>query len=122
MSTILLVDDNDDFRRAALLALQHAGYQVAEARNGAQAVHECFSLRPDLVILDLLMPEQEGLETILELRQLNAALPIIAISGGGHSAAGDYLVMAQKLGANRVLAKPFLLAEMLRTISEVLAA
>lgn len=91
-----------------------------EARNGAQAVHECFSQPPDLVILDLIMPEQEGLETIIELREMNSRLPILAISGGGRNTPEDYLDMAQKLGANQVLAKPFKGEELLQVVSEVL--
>ena len=121
-TTILLVDDDDDFRRVAAITLKRAGYEVHEARNGAQAVHECFSLHPNLVIIDLIMPEQEGLETIVELRQMNPALPIIAISGGGRNTPEDYLAMAKKLGANRMLAKPFMGSEMLQVVSEVLAA
>lgn len=120
MPTILLVDDDDAFRRVAVLVLQRAGYRVDEARNGAQAVHECFSQPPDLVILDLIMPEQEGLETIIELREMDSRLPILAISGGGRNTPEDYLAMAQKLGANQVLAKPFKGEELLQAVSEVL--
>ncbi len=62
----------------------------------------------DLLITDLLMPEKDGIETILEIRRVNETLPILAISGGGkYGARGDLLRMAQRLGATATLQKPF---------------
>ena len=68
------------------------------------------------LVTDLLMPTQEGLETILQMRRTNPAVKIIAISGGGHIPAKDYLALAEKCGAARTLTKPFTPQEILNAI------
>ena len=86
MSRILLIDDDDQFRGMLQQALRREGYEVVEARDGKEGVI-CFRTAAiDLVMTDILMPEQEGLQTIRELRAEFPAIKIIAISGGG---AGD---------------------------------
>jgi YesN/AraC family two-component response regulator len=75
-----------------------------------------------LVMTDIIMPDMEGIETILGLRRSHPRLRIIAMSGGGRGSAHDYLLVAQQLGATRVLAKPFSTDEMKNTIAAVLAA
>ena len=74
----------------------------------------------DLVITDLVMPGKEGIETIIELRRRAPQLRIIAMSGGGHGKAVDYLELAAKLGAKRTLAKPFSLEQLTATVTEAL--
>jgi two-component system chemotaxis response regulator CheY len=70
------------------------------------------------VVTDLLMPEKDGIETILELRKRNATLPVLAISGGGSIGhRGDLLRMAQELGATATLSKPFTREELLAAVS-----
>ncbi len=76
----------------------------------------------DLVITDILMPETEGLATIRELRQMDADIKIIAISGGDRSGNLSYLGMAAALGADDVLAKPYRRQELLTMIDTVLKA
>ncbi len=107
MRQILLVDDDDLFRKMLALMLTKMGYNVVEARNGREAVNLHRHLLPDLVLMDLIMPEKEGIETIEELRRAYPAIKIIAISGGGLGRATDYLRIAKLMGADRVLAKPF---------------
>jgi DNA-binding response OmpR family regulator len=101
-------------------ALTRSGYQVTEARDGAEGLRIHRGDPADLIITDVVMPEKEGLETILELRKEFPALKILAISGGGRNQPGDYLPVARKLGANRTLAKPFARAELLAAIRELL--
>src|ERR1700736_4518749 len=120
MSSILLVDDDDEFLAMLSKVLTHAGYQVQEASDGEQAIKFYGSHPPDLVITDLVMPEKEGIQLIVELRRLNSKVKIIAISGAGQSLLDEYLNLAKVLGAQRVLAKPFSEQEILETISEVL--
>ncbi len=74
----------------------------------------------DLIITDLMMPGQEGLETIMEIRRLFPATKIIAMSGGGHAGVLDFLPVAAQLGAARTLAKPFTHDQLLATVREVL--
>jgi CheY-like chemotaxis protein len=120
MASILLVDDDDQFRNMLSEVLTLADYQVQEASGGKRAI-ELYRHQPtDLVITDLVMPEKEGLEMIVELKRFHPGAKIIAISGGGRGGAQDYLKMATAFGAQRVLAKPFSHAEILQAVSQVL--
>lgn len=118
---ILLVDDNDQLRRLLARVLDRAGYRVIEARHGGEALAHQRREPADLVITDLIMPEKEGIETILELRQVNPQTRIIAMSGGGRVNATDYLTLAAALGASRTMAKPFSEEELLTAVREALA-
>jgi DNA-binding response OmpR family regulator len=121
MPTILLVDDDDLLRDALHQTLVRAGYDVEDASDGAAALR-AYRKRPrDVVITDIVMPGKEGLETIRALRAQDLDVRIIAISGGGVGRADDYLNVAQKLGATRILAKPFSGAEIVALVAEVLA-
>jgi len=118
---ILLVDDDELLSGALHQVLVRAGYDVDDASNGKVAVREYRRQRCDVVIMDIVMPDEEGLGTIRELRRVDPNVKIIAISGGGLGKAGDYLGIAQMLGAMRTLAKPFLPEALLAMIAEVLA-
>ena len=121
MPRILLVDDDELLRGALHQILVRAGYDVDDASNGKVAVREYRRQPCDVVIMDIVMPDVEGLGTIRELRRMDPNVKIIAISGGGLGKAGDYLGIARMLGAIRALAKPFLPEALLATIAEVLA-
>ena len=120
MPRILLVDDDDLLRRMLRLTLEKMGHEIVEARNGKEAVSLFKQAPPDLVLLDLIMPEQEGLETIEQLKSLHPGVKIIAMSGGGFARATDYLKIAKLMGANHVLSKPFSSEQMARSIEAVL--
>ena len=122
MPRILLVDDDEPFRAMLHKTLERAGYEVEDAANGNAALAAYQHHSSDLVITDLVMPDKEGLETILELRRLDAAVKIIAISGGGRMNPKVNLLMAQKLGAHMTLAKPFCQKDLLEGIAAVLAS
>lgn len=117
---ILLVDDDDDL----LMMLQHSlladGHIVTTAGDGAQALKLIELEEFDLMITDIIMPEKEGIETIMELRARHFSIPVIAMSGGGQVAASQYLAIAKKLGAKEVLNKPFGLSELRSAINRVL--
>lgn len=120
MAHILIVDDEETIRDIIAAALTFAGYQVETASNGREAVQRFERQRADLVITDLVMPEKDGIETVMELHKTQPDLPIIAMSGqSSHSPL--YLGMAKKLGARRTLAKPFSVETLLTTVKEVLA-
>jgi DNA-binding response OmpR family regulator len=120
MSRILLIDDDDLLRSVVSKALLHAGHSVLQASDGRQGVEIARIAELDLVITDLVMPVQEGVETIVQLRQEHPRLPIIAISGGLTNS-GVYLDIAAKIGAKRVLAKPFTPQELIAEIAAVTA-
>lgn len=120
MATILLIDDDDLLRRAVIQSLVNAGHKVVEAADGLQGCELARSLTIDLVITDLVMPVQEGVETIMTLRRERPKLPIIAMSGGvTHSKL--YLDIAGKIGAKHILPKPFLPKALLALIEQTLA-
>jgi DNA-binding response OmpR family regulator len=120
MPRLLLIDDDELLRRVLASSLRHAGYDVVEAPDGRQGVDLFNATTFDIVVCDLVMPVQEGVETILKLRRAHPQLPIIAISGGVTNS-GFYLDIASKIGAQRVLAKPFTPQELLHAIEELLA-
>ncbi len=115
----LLIDDDRFF--AKLTAAMLAPFEVVIARNGAEGLAVMKARQFDLLITDLLMPEKDGIETILEIRRADARLPILAISGGGrYGARSDLLGMAQKLGATAALEKPFSKEELLAAVERCL--
>ncbi|MCH8036471.1 MAG: response regulator [Proteobacteria bacterium] len=121
MARILIIDDEDELRSMLRRMLEQAGHEVTEAVNGAEGIELYERDRPDLIITDIIMPEKEGVETIIALRRADPDLPIIAISGGGRLEATDFLTMARKLGARRTLAKPFRRDQLLEAVDECLA-
>jgi CheY-like chemotaxis protein len=114
---ILVADDEPGVRGFFRKVLEAGGYGVLEAANGKEALEEARAGRVDLVITDLVMPEQEGIETIQALRKEIAGIGIIAMSGGFGEA---YLRMAHVLGAQAVLTKPVSAEQLLATVAEVL--
>lgn len=120
MPRILLIDDDEPLRGVLSKTLVHAGHTVIQAADGQQGVELARATAFDLVITDLVMPVQEGVETILVLRREQPKLPVIAISGG-LSNSKLYLDIAAKIGAKRILPKPFTPQDLIRQIEEVLA-
>ena len=120
MARLLLIDDDEVFRPMLRENLEQMGHTVTEARNGKEGLAQ-YALDPaDLVFTDLIMPEKEGIETIMELKRKWPGARIIAMSGGGRVGASNYLGTAQKLGAAHVLAKPFSNDELIAAIDKVL--
>jgi DNA-binding NarL/FixJ family response regulator len=83
VNSILIVDDEDDFRRAARLVLELEGFKVLEARNGFEAMASFKELTPDLAIVDMKMPGINGIDTIKELKLINSSVPIIILTAYG---------------------------------------
>jgi DNA-binding response OmpR family regulator len=120
MANILLIDDDDLLRGALFQSLVNAGHNVIEASDGRQGCELARSMPLDIVITDLVMPVQEGVETILTLRRERPKLPIIAMSGGVTNSK-LYLDIAGKIGAKRMLPKPFIPKALISLIDQVLA-
>lgn len=120
MIRILLVDDDELLRPTVAQALTERGFAVVEAADGEQAMKRFRAEQPDLVLTDLVMPNQEGIETIVQLRRLAPHLGIIAMSGGVARNPENYLKIAGALGANRTLRKPYSVAELFAAVTEVL--
>ena len=127
MTTILIIDDDEDVRETLSTALQLEDYTILEAPHGDYGLRLLEKHTVDLVVTDIFMPEKEGLETIVEIKDRWPELGIIAISGGpgtfGRIGAEnrDFLPAARDMGADRVLNKPFLPSELIVVVEELLA-
>ena len=122
MQRVLVIDDDEQVRALLYEILERAGFEVVEASNGVEGLRLYRNQPTDLVITDLIMPEKEGVETIMELRSQFPNARIIAISGGQRAGGRDYLPIAARLGARRTVAKPFSRQEILEAVRETLAA
>ena len=120
MQRILIVDDNDDIRSMLELILRREGFDVASARDGEQALALYAERGADIVITDLFMPERDGIETIVALRDRYPEAKIIAMSGWQSQRGPDYLAVAREIGAVGTLRKPFEPAELVSIVRKVL--
>ncbi|MFC1885957.1 response regulator [Thermodesulfobacteriota bacterium] len=120
MARLLVIDDDDQFREMLREMLIREGYQVETAPEGETGIRLYRNAPFDLIITDIIMPEKEGVETIMELKRNFPEVKIIAVSGGGQIGPRDYLEMAKKLGADRTFSKPLLRVELLDAVKEVL--
>jgi CheY-like chemotaxis protein len=112
------MDDEADTRILIEEILESGGHEVVLAADGLEGMRQYHSTPVDLALIDLFMPNQEGLETIKKLTQQFPDFPIIAMSGD--ALALPLLSVAQRLGATEVLQKPFLPEELLEAIKHVL--
>ena len=120
MKRILVIDDDDTLRAMLRRLFSAAGYEVAVAEDGMAGVR-VQQIQPfDLVITDLVMPEKEGIEVIMEIRKKYPDTKIIAMSGGGRIHPDQYLELARNLGAQRVFSKPFKASDVLAAVRELL--
>lgn len=116
---ILVIDDDKAVRQLLRMILEKEGYEVFEADNGKVGVDQLKVLKTDVVICDLLMPVQEGVETISTINELFPDIQVIAISGGGKIAASSYLSLAETLGVWKTFNKPVDDQELLQTLREL---
>lgn len=113
---ILIVDDDWHVRDLFRVWLEREGFLIYEAENGKKAVEVHKNTPIDLLICDLIMPVQEGIETIRQFQDEFPEIGIIAISGGGQSSPDSYLSMAELLGAWRVFSKPIAMVDVISSI------
>ncbi len=119
MARILLIEDDEALRKVYRSMLETAGHEVVEAPDGREGIRRFRETPADLIITDLLMPRQDGVETIRELRRDFPGVRIIAITGARGS--DNRLPAAGSLGARQTLTKPVSLDDLLRAVREVLA-
>jgi len=120
MATILVVDDDQQVCALLKQVLEEEGYTVESALNGMEGISRYRSVPTDLIILDILMPEKEGLETILDLRREFPKVKIIAMSGGSERAKLNLLDLARRLGARYTVNKPFQLQTLTDLVKKAL--
>jgi CheY-like chemotaxis protein len=120
MPGILIVEDDKDLREMLKTSLGKRKYTILEAADGKEAILHFKPAMTDLVITDLIMPDEDGLKVITKLKEMKPGIKIIAISGGGKAGPGNYLNVARALGADEVLSKPFSLIDLLSKIDSIL--
>ena len=117
---ILVVEDDAAVRKFLITVLKRENYTVYEADNGVSALLVLKDQKDiSLMITDLIMPEKEGFETIIEVKKQYPSINIIAISGGGQVGPENFLVLAYALGAHTTLKKPFSGHELIRAIKNL---
>ena len=121
MPGVLLVEDDKELREMLKMSLLRRSFTVLEAENGKDAITHFKPLITDLVVTDLIMPEEDGLKVIMKLREIKPSLKVIAISGGGKAGPGSYLNLAKALGADAIYSKPFSLNDLVAKIEDLLS-
>ncbi|MCF0222799.1 MAG: response regulator [Fibrobacter sp.] len=120
MSTILIIDDDTQFNLMLKSALEIKGYEVDTASSGRAARSMYSSKNYDVIITDIIMPDGDGFEVILDLRRMNMIDRTIAVSGGGRTAADDYLVTAEHFDVAAVFNKPVDLQGLRAKVEEII--
>ena len=120
MAHIILIEDCNHLRGTLKKTLEYEGHEVFEAQDGKAGEKLYREGCPELVITDIIMPNKDGIETIIELRRDFPGIKILAISGGGRIGSENYLDMAKSLGAHGILAKPFKQKDLLESVGKLL--
>jgi len=120
MANVLIVDDEESVRETLGTLIATGGHTVWQASSGFEAINRYDAARADLAIVDLIMPELGGLETIAELRKQNPTLKVIAVSGAPKLGRSRLLDWATRMGADRTFCKPFAMTEILSAVGEIL--
>lgn len=122
MTTILVIEDDEQFCQMLAQMLRQAGHQVDTAANGVLGLERFRASAPELVITDILMPEKDGIDTILEIKREGTDTRLIAISGGRRAITPQFnLDSAALIGVQQVLAKPFSRQQILEAVEVALS-
>ena len=117
---VLIVDDDAGMRDSLVALLGAYGFQVLTASDGIRGLQVVRESAPRVVLTDILMPGQDGMETIKEMRRMHPDVKIIAMSGGGQIDKMDYLEYARMLGADATISKPADIDELVQLLESLL--
>lgn len=120
MSTILIIDDDEQFNLMMKTAIEAKGYEVETASNGRDAKVLYQNKKYDVIVTDIIMPDVDGYEVILDLRRMGMGDRTIAVSAGGRTAADDYLITAKHFDVAATFNKPFELQPFREKIEEII--
>ena len=120
MANILVIDDDATIQLVFSQFLTSLGHEIMQAENGKKGMSMIQETRPDLVITDIMMPEMDGLEILMQLRSTHDSVPVIAISGGMRSLPVNFLQQAKLFGARYVFEKPVPLDVLRNAVTELL--
>lgn len=116
MARILVIDDEYEVRSTIRLMLEREGHDVVEALDGQEGIEHFLKDSADLIITDILMPNQDGIETLLQLHADHPDIPVIVISGN----AAEHLDLAKEFGAHSVIPKPFTYKDLTTRVADAL--
>lgn len=122
MANILIAEDDQELLDVLALTLRDAGHTITAARDGQEAVGLLKDNEFEILITDIVMPNKEGIETIMDVRRQWPEIKIVAMSGGGFQTAQQYLDIAHKLGAAAILPKPFHRDQILAALDQILGS
>ena len=120
MTTILVIEDDADLRLTLKRLLQSHDFNVLDASDGRKGLNACGEHDVDLVITDIFMPEVEGLQTIITLKENFPMIKVIAISGGGKMQYTEVLESTVEFGADRAFKKPVDMDVLLDALNQLL--
>ena len=120
MARILIVDDDDEIRDTLVELMRSKGHQVTGAADGAEALLSAAACRPDLLVTDIIMPDKDGIQAIIEIRRMHKDIPVIAMSGGGKIPASVYLAHARAAGEMTTLEKPFKVSAFVKAVDNAM--
>lgn len=117
---VLIIEDDPIMLRNLAQWFQQAGCKVMVAHDGVEGLAQFEKLRPNAVVTDIIMPNREGVETLMAIKARDPGVKILAISGGGRLGSTDLLAMARSLGADAVMAKPFRSTDVVGAVARLL--
>lgn len=118
MALAVVIDDDAQVRCLIAMMLKRAGYEVAQAKDGGEGIELCSSLDPEVIVTDIFMPRQDGIDVLREVKARAAKQPrVVAISGGSPRLQLDFLNVAEKMGADAVIQKPFTPSQLLQAVT-----
>lgn len=117
MALAVVIDDDAQVRCLVALMLARAGYEVAQAKNGEEGIELCSALKPEVVVTDIFMPRRDGIDVLREVKTHVRQPRVVAISGGSPRLQVDFLNVADKMGADAVVHKPFTPSQLLQAVT-----
>jgi DNA-binding response OmpR family regulator len=119
MKKIAIIEDDVAIRESLKEILEINNYEVLAADSGIDLMKKVHEFKPDILITDIIMPDKDGIEIIIEAKKIYPNIILIAISGGGRIDSESYLNTAKYLGADATLKKPFTHAQLLDLLKNV---
>lgn len=117
MALAVVIDDDAQVRCLVAMMLARAGYEVAQAKNGEEGIELCNALEPEVVVTDIFMPRRDGIDVLREVKAHAKQPRVVAISGGSPRLQVDFLSVADKMGADAVVPKPFTPSQLLQAVT-----
>ena len=117
MALAVVIDDDAQVRCLIAMMLKRAGYEVAQAKDGGEGIELCTSLDPEVIITDIFMPRRDGIDVLREVKARARQPRVVAISGGSPRLQLDFLNVAEKMGADAVVQKPFTPSQLLQAVT-----